>query len=319
VVTLTPNEASGWDFSHWTGDASGSSMPVQVTMDGNKSVTAHFGQHDYTLTLTVIPPEGGTVNRSPAPDPNGKYTYGTVVTLMANAVPGYAFIDWSGDASGPNNPIQITMDGNKDIVAHFGQQRYTLTLAPYPSQGGSITADPNADPNDGKYAHGTSVTLTATAATWYTFSSWTRDASGATNPTTVIMDTNKSVNANFTTEQRFTLTLNVLHSNWGSVGIEPNDPNLPPFTYRPGTEVTLTAMPNEGKIAKPWTIYDPNYPGDPGHATENGSSVLVLIMNSNQYVDADFKCGSGMEQALPLLAVGLIALTLLGRRTRRRC
>jgi len=45
-VTATP--AVNWNFDFWTGDASGSVNPVNVLMDGNKSVTANFGQHIYT-------------------------------------------------------------------------------------------------------------------------------------------------------------------------------------------------------------------------------------------------------------------------------
>ncbi len=41
-LTATPN--SGWVFSGWSGDASGSTNPLSVTMDGNKTVTATFTQ-----------------------------------------------------------------------------------------------------------------------------------------------------------------------------------------------------------------------------------------------------------------------------------
>jgi len=42
VVQLTANANPGWTFSSWTGNASGSTSPTSVTMDGNKAVTAHF-------------------------------------------------------------------------------------------------------------------------------------------------------------------------------------------------------------------------------------------------------------------------------------
>jgi uncharacterized repeat protein (TIGR02543 family) len=42
TVTLTATPASGWIFSGWSGDASGSTNPLQVTMDGNKTITANF-------------------------------------------------------------------------------------------------------------------------------------------------------------------------------------------------------------------------------------------------------------------------------------
>jgi uncharacterized repeat protein (TIGR02543 family) len=42
VVTLTANPASGWQFSGWSGDLSGSTNPATITMSGNKNVTATF-------------------------------------------------------------------------------------------------------------------------------------------------------------------------------------------------------------------------------------------------------------------------------------
>jgi hypothetical protein len=42
VVTLTADANTGWDFDYWSGDASGSNPTTAVTMNANKSVTAHF-------------------------------------------------------------------------------------------------------------------------------------------------------------------------------------------------------------------------------------------------------------------------------------
>jgi uncharacterized repeat protein (TIGR02543 family) len=41
-VTLSVTAASGYTFDYWDGAASGSSTTVTVTMDSNKSITAHF-------------------------------------------------------------------------------------------------------------------------------------------------------------------------------------------------------------------------------------------------------------------------------------
>jgi len=42
VVKLTANAASGWVFSRWEGDCTGSSNPAEVTMDADMSATAVF-------------------------------------------------------------------------------------------------------------------------------------------------------------------------------------------------------------------------------------------------------------------------------------
>jgi uncharacterized repeat protein (TIGR02543 family) len=41
-VTLTASPAMGYIFENWTGDASGSTSTITITMDSDKSLTAHF-------------------------------------------------------------------------------------------------------------------------------------------------------------------------------------------------------------------------------------------------------------------------------------
>jgi hypothetical protein len=109
------------------------------------------------------------------------------------------------------------------------------------------------------------------------------------------------------------LTLTVYHDNWGSVEVDPalpdpNDPNTRTdrvFRYTEGTEVVLTAMPVGGKGFKAWTIYDPNFPGDVGHATMDSNSVLYLTMDADWQIEVDFKCGSGLP---PFIAAAVLAL-----------
>lgn len=43
IVELTATPAPGDAFAGWSGDASGTSNPLMVTMDGDKSITASFG------------------------------------------------------------------------------------------------------------------------------------------------------------------------------------------------------------------------------------------------------------------------------------
>lgn len=42
MVTLTATTRSGYDFSHWSEDARGSSTTTTATVNGNQSVTADF-------------------------------------------------------------------------------------------------------------------------------------------------------------------------------------------------------------------------------------------------------------------------------------
>ncbi len=57
----------------------------------------------------------GTVNLSP----NGSYSCDQVVTLTANPASGWVFLEWGGDLSGSNNPDQITISKNHNVLAVF--------------------------------------------------------------------------------------------------------------------------------------------------------------------------------------------------------
>lgn len=58
-----------------------------------------------------------------------RFEEGSEVSLTAVPPPGQRFIRWSGDASGNDNPLQITMDANKGIIAVFGQSDPAIEAA----------------------------------------------------------------------------------------------------------------------------------------------------------------------------------------------
>ncbi len=199
-VRLTAEPESGSSFLYWTGDVTGSTNPVKITMKANKTVTAHFTQGCYNLKRTINPAGAGAISLYPLPNcANGTlYLPGTVVQVQATPVLGYAFSSWSGDVTGIVNPILITMNRSKSLTANFSLQCFTLSTVISPSGAGSISLSPapNCDSNT-KYTYGSVVSLTANAAPGYLFKSWSGDASGFANPTAVSINGNKSVLANF--------------------------------------------------------------------------------------------------------------------------
>jgi hypothetical protein len=53
-VQLTATPSANWTFTSWSGDVSGSLNPVIITINGNKTVTAHFtAYHDVAVTEIV--------------------------------------------------------------------------------------------------------------------------------------------------------------------------------------------------------------------------------------------------------------------------
>ena len=75
-------------------------------------------QQLYNLIISIIPQEAGEVVAYP------KYGYEpeSQVRLTSVSAIGYTFDRWEGDISGSTNPITITMDSDKNIIAHFNSE-----------------------------------------------------------------------------------------------------------------------------------------------------------------------------------------------------
>jgi formylglycine-generating enzyme required for sulfatase activity len=82
------------------------------------------------------------------------------------------------------------MDADKSVTASFALKTYSLTAT---AVDGSVTKSPDKT----RYNHGETLTLEAVPNTGYSFTNWTGDLSGGTNPATLAMDADKSVNAGF--------------------------------------------------------------------------------------------------------------------------
>ena len=142
----------------------------------------------YRLSAAVNPVEAGEVDFSPAYD---EYGAGTQVTLTATPTTDYEFVSWSGDASGTEPVVTVTMDSDKSVTANFRIIQYALVTSVSPPESGLVS------PEGGIYDIGGSVTLRATPMVDYEFVSWSGDASGTEPEVTVTMDSDKSVTANF--------------------------------------------------------------------------------------------------------------------------
>ena len=134
---------------------------------------------------------GGSVDKSPGGNP---YVEGTPVTLTATPHNGWLFTGWSGDINSMENPVTIIMNSNKVVNASFSEitPGYS-TLAVSITGQGSVTLDPPG----GVYPTGTMVRLTANPAPGWKFSRWYGDLDDAENPTDIIMDSYKNVDAAF--------------------------------------------------------------------------------------------------------------------------
>jgi len=199
VVELAAIPDPGWSFAGWSGDLTGNTNPESITMTDEMMVTANFVQDEYTLTVNTD--GNGFVNVDPV---QIMYLYGDVVELNASADPGWAFTHWTGDLTGSKNPATITMAMNKTVTAHFSEDAiYTFTIDIDGS--GSVVVDPDW----AVYLPNEVVELNATGNSGWSFSHWSGNLTGSTNPTNIIMTSNKTIAASFNSSIPTVQTMNI--------------------------------------------------------------------------------------------------------------
>jgi len=88
------------------------------TANASVSVTFEDCSLSYNLTMIVDPIGKGTTVPTVTGSPHN-YPDGQVVTLTANAITGWHFVNWTGDASGTNPTTTVTMDSDKSVTANF--------------------------------------------------------------------------------------------------------------------------------------------------------------------------------------------------------
>jgi len=113
IVTATPN--NGYAFVNWTEGETIASTSSSYTfaITANTNLVANFEVIGYTLNVTA---QHGSVSKNPD---NLIYNDGDSVELKPTPDSGYEFTSWSGDATGINNPLIVTMNSNKNITANF--------------------------------------------------------------------------------------------------------------------------------------------------------------------------------------------------------
>jgi hypothetical protein len=220
-------------------------------MDDDYDVEANFTIDQRTLTASST--SGGSVT-DPGEGPY-PYNHGTVVPIEATADAHYHFVNWTGSGvtagkvADPNDEsTTITMDDNYTAVANFAIDQHNLTTSSTtdpPGAGGSVTIP--GEPGPYQYAYGTDASIVATANANYHFVNWTGGgvtAGKVADPnaasTTITMDDDYDVEANFTIDQR---TLTASSTSGGSV----TDPGEGPF-YRGNcrTQLSLRKLDRNG-------------------------------------------------------------------------
>lgn len=126
-LTIAPQFSATDAWTNWSSDSliiflnegMNTLRFTSQTSDGGPNldkitVTGTPGVMSYNLNVTTI----GTGSVKVDPD-QSYYTENSRVELTASADSGWQFLEWRGDTSSTVNPITLTMNANKDIIAVF--------------------------------------------------------------------------------------------------------------------------------------------------------------------------------------------------------
>ena len=177
-ATVTATANLGYKFHHWERDGKlvGFDRSYSFFVWGDVELKAYFvSLEQYNIDVTANPTGGGVVTGG------GVYYDGTEVTIKATANEGFEFdhfevnkvkVESSIDAD--SHIYRIIVDSNKNVVAFFHEieppAQYTVTAKVDPEGGGRVTVV-----GGGIHDEGDEVTITATAASRYSFSGWSID------------------------------------------------------------------------------------------------------------------------------------------------
>ena len=140
----------------------------------------------YTITTNVNDPTMGSVSGN-----LGTYEDGASAELTAVANDHYEFTGWTGDVTSTDNPLTITVDGNKTITANFTKKQYTLTVLTNDENKGTVSGA-------GTYDYGTVVTIAAIAQPGYKLLYWSDRSKELSR--TITMNKNEALSAYFVKE-----------------------------------------------------------------------------------------------------------------------
>ena len=183
----------GYYFVHWrkNGEVVSTNTTFNFVVNGSGGYVAVFSQtQSYEITATANPAVGGAVTGA------GTYQSGTTCNLTATPATGYGFTNWTenGNVVSTNANYSFTVTGNRTLVANFTSSpaNYTISVSANPSNGGTVTGG-------GTYQQGQNCTVTATAASGYTFNNWTENGSAvSTNASySFTVNGNRTLVANF--------------------------------------------------------------------------------------------------------------------------
>jgi uncharacterized repeat protein (TIGR02543 family) len=238
VFTFTPTQAL-LPFTTYTGT---------ITTGAADTLRTALAS-DYVWTFTTLPQvtlsssplAGGTTTGA------GTFAQGSVVSVTATPNTGYTFTNWTDGVTvvSISPSYQFSMAGNKALVANFAPVvvgKLAVVLSSNPVAGGTTIGSGSYDP-------GSSVTVTATTNSGYSFVNWTDNGNVVSTSSSYqfTINGNRTLVANYRIIPASQVALN-LSSSPAAGGTTAGA-----GSFTAGTSVTVTATANANYTFINWT------------------------------------------------------------------
>ena len=219
VLEIKAEAKEGYHFVRWSDGEENPIRTLVVTSD--IELTAEFVIDVYTVVLRA---ENGIVEGI------GDYEYGTEITIRAIPTSGYEFVKWSDGDDRAIRTFVITSD--IDLVAEFAKEVREIIV--YAENGLVVGA--------GRYEYGTEAILNAIPNEGYHFVGWSDGVTTAIR--TILVDSDTTLRAAFAINV-YSVTL-----------VGTNGEVIGSGEYEHGTEIKISATPNEGYYFVGWSDGD---------------------------------------------------------------
>lgn len=243
-VVVSAIAADFWQLAHWlvNGQEEGEYPEITLTLNDPTQLKAVFQKQSHALQLEAEPVEGAQ-NLSG----QGTYEHGAHVTVSAEPALGYVFLHWKhqGQILSTLPDMELIVHEPKALTAYFQPFDFVVQAVVHPEGAGVATGG-------GVFPAGEQVVLEATPEDGWRFKHW----SATINQQYLILHHDPLYSFPAYRDLNIQAHFEVFYPQL-SISVQGSGTTIPEpglYSYEPGEEVQLTAIPHEDIAFVNWLI-----------------------------------------------------------------